>query len=180
MKRSVIYKAAVAGLLWACASVGQAALVTQTLPDYSSSDAVWKESLVLNVGTFDFSNVGNIVSATLRGTFGNAFSNTSTESRILADGIEAASCSVWDNCYSLSELDEPEAFSYTFSVADLALLSDGLLAISIDKTYEGYVNLGGLTLELDIAEVPEPASAALMLAGLAGLGWSLRRRRPQA
>lgn len=38
-------------------------------------------------------------------------------------------------------------------------------------------NLDGRTLTIEVLPVPEPQAVALMLAGLAGLGWHLRRKR---
>ncbi|MGC3985525.1 MAG: PEP-CTERM sorting domain-containing protein [Pseudorhodoferax sp.] len=169
-----------AGLLAAGAASAQAGVVTSTLADFSTGDDVWGSwPLGLNVGQFNFSTAGNILSATLSGTFGNGFSNTTTEVFVYGDGVEMAYCSLWDDCATNSEVSPPTAFSYTFTGADLALLQDGVLNLSISKEYDGYVNLGSLTLTL-VNDVPEPASVALLLAGLAGLGWSRRARRPKA
>ncbi|WP_235579123.1 PEP-CTERM sorting domain-containing protein [Pseudorhodoferax sp. Leaf274] len=98
---------------------------------------------------------------------------------IYGDGVEVAYCSLWDDCSNNSEVSPPTAWSYSFTGAELALLQDGALDLSVSKEYLGYVNLGSLTLTL-VNDVPEPASAALLLAGLAGLGWSRRARRPKA
>ncbi|KQP49921.1 hypothetical protein ASF44_04965 [Pseudorhodoferax sp. Leaf274] len=173
-------KLAAAGLLAAGAVVAQAGVVTSTLADFSSPDSVWSSwPLSLNVGQFNFSTGGNIISATLSGTFGNGFSSTTTEVLIYGDGVEVAYCSLWDDCSNNSEVSPPTAWSYSFTGAELALLQDGALDLSVSKEYLGYVNLGSLTLTL-VNDVPEPASAALLLAGLAGLGWSRRARRPKA
>lgn len=180
MRFSRMKKSAAAALLAACAAVAQAGVVTSTLADFSTGDDVWSSwPLSLNVGQFNFSSGGNILSATLSGTFGNGFSSTTTEVLVYGDGVQVAYCSLWDDCATNSEVSPPTAFSYTFTGDELALLQDGMLNLSISKEYDGYVNLGSLTLTL-VNDVPEPASAALLLAGLAGLGWSRRTRRPQA
>ncbi|WP_245965728.1 PEP-CTERM sorting domain-containing protein [Pseudorhodoferax soli] len=173
-------KSAVAGLLAACAVMAQAGVVTSTLGDFSTGDDVWGSwPLSLNAGQFSFSTAGNILSATLSGTFGNGFSSTTTEVLVYGDGVQVAYCSLWDDCATNSEVSPPTAWSYTFTGAELALLQDGALNLSVSKEYDGYVNLGSLVLTV-VNDVPEPASAALLLAGLAGLGWSRRARRPQA
>jgi len=48
--------------------------------------------------------------------------------------------------------------------------------------YDNYLddNLGGISLEIEGAGVPEPTTWATMLAGLALVGTALRRRRPDA
>ena len=63
-----------------------------------------------------------------------------------------------------------------------ALVCVATMVVQIPSPMQGYVNLGSLTLTLttqDAAEVPEPGSMALVLAGVAGLGLSLRRRSPR-
>lgn len=180
MRFSRMKKWAAAGALTACAAVAQAGVVTSTLTDFTSTDAVWSDWPVsLNVGQFNFSSAGNILSATISGTFGNGFSNTTTETVVFGDGVELAYCGLWDDCSTNSEVSPPTAWTYTFTAQELALLEDGALALTVSKEFTGYVNLGSLTLTL-VNDVPEPASAALLLAGLAGLGWSRRARRPQA
>lgn len=177
MRFSRMKKIAAAGLLAASAAVAHAGVVTATLADFSTGDDAWPQWPVsLNVGQFSFSNAGNILSATLSGTFGNGFSNTTTEVLVYGDGVEVAYCSLWDDCATNGETAPPTAWSYSFTGAELALLQDGLLTLSVSKEYDGYVNLGSLTLTL-VNDVPEPASAALLLAGLAGLGWSRRANR---
>lgn len=180
MRFSGMKKFAAVSMLAAGALAAQAGVVTSTLADFSTGDDVYGQwPLELNVGQFSFSSPGNILSATLSGTFGNDLSSTTTEVFVYGDGVEMAYCSLWDDCATNSEVSPPTAWSYTFTGEDLALLQDGALSLTVSKEYDGWVRLGGLTLTL-VNDVPEPASAALLLAGLAGLGWSRRARRPQA
>jgi hypothetical protein len=180
MRFSRMKNLAAAGLLALCTAAAHAGVVTTTLSDFSTGDDVWAQwPLRLDVGRFSFSNAGNILSATLNGTFGNGFSNTTTEVFVYGDGLEVAYCSLYDDCSTNGETAPPTAWSYTFAGAELALLRDGALDLSVSKEFAGYVNLGSLSLTL-VNDVPEPASAALLLAGLAGLGWSRRARRPRS
>ncbi len=39
-------------------------------------------------------------------------------------------------------------------------------------------NTGAITVDVDVVAVPEPSTLALMLAGLAGVGWLVRRGKP--
>lgn len=179
MRFSGMKKFAAASVLAAGALAAQAGVVTSTLADFSSADDAWPQwPLSLNVGQFSFSSPGNILSATLSGTFGNGLSSTTAEVYVFGDGVEMAYCSLWDDCATNSEVSPPTPWSYTFTSDQLALLEDGVLSLTVSKEYDGWVRLGSLTLTL-VNDVPEPASAALLLAGLAGLGWSRRARRPQ-
>lgn len=182
MKLSMFKKSAAIGLLWACASIGQAGVVSHSLPDYTSSVAAWdSQSFQDNVGTFSFGNIGKIISATISGTFGNGYSNTTTETFVYGDGVEVAYCSLWDDCATNGEMSPPTAWSYTFTADQLALFSDGFLGLSISKEWIGQVNLGSLTLELNVANnIPEPGTTTLLLAGLAGLAWAQRRRNQKS
>lgn len=182
MRFSGIKRFAAAAALSACATLGHGAVVVSSIDDFSTGfDAdEWNSyDVSYNVGRFEFSAAGNILSATLTGTFGNAVSPASTEMTLYGDGIEVASCGMFDEC--LFNTSEPLlTFSYVFSADDLATLADGSFELSAYKAWIGAVHLGSLRLEIvnDLAsEVPEPMSAALLLAGLAGLGWSRRARR---
>lgn len=61
--------------------------------------------------------------------------------------------------------------AYTLAIESLVVRDRGLLNLPV-----GYV--GGLvTMAAPVAPVPEPSTYALMLAGLAAVGWVARRRR---
>lgn len=167
--------AALALAMAATAGFGHAGVVVSTLDDFSTGfdSAPWNFIGSLDVGRFEFSSGGNILSAKLTGTFGNTLSNSSTEAAVFGDGVEVATCNLFEDCWFGA--DPLVSFSYTFSLADLALLQDGVFELTVDKRDTGAVHLGSLRLEIT-NDVPEPVSAALVLAGLAGLGWSRRRR----
>lgn len=181
MRFSRMKNLAAASALAACASMANAGVVVSTISDFSTSfdstdwDAI---GVTYNVGQFEFSVAGNILGATLTGTFGNALSASTAETFVYGDGVEVAACNLFDDC-NLNETEPPLTWSYTFGVDDLALLQDGVFALTAYKGWIGAVHLGDLRLEItnDVNAVPEPVSAALLLAGLAGLGWSRRTRR---
>jgi hypothetical protein len=175
MRFSRMKNTALAAVFALCGAVGHAATVTSTLPDYTSPDASWETNGSFDIGRFDFSGVG-ITAATLSGTFGNAYSPSSSEANLFADGILVGACEQWGDCQYTVDGDELVTWSYSFSASDLLALTDGTLYLSADKLDWGAVAVGALTLNLEYAEVPEPASVALVLAGLAGLGLVRRRR----
>lgn len=133
------------------------------------------------VGTFRFdasifSNISEISSVVLSGTFGTSSSwpNDSTAAGdLLADGFKVATCEIFADCWLGGS--GPVAFSYTFTPAQYTAFQDGQLSLVADKLYHDEVNRFG-NLTLTVTAVPEPETYALMALGLGAIAW-LRRRR---
>ena len=158
-----------------------AATISATLPEYNgpmNAPGPFPAS-TLNIGTFTYTiPVGQqIISARLTGTFGNAqFTNTAGVD-LSAAGLLFASCAPLAAC-DTGEVITP--FSYDFAPGNLFLLNGGSLNISAVQTNGNMLRLGTETLTITTqtspnAATPEPASLALMGAGIVVLGLIKRR-----
>ncbi|WP_229487728.1 PEP-CTERM sorting domain-containing protein [Pseudoduganella lutea] len=158
-----------AGLVVASAS--HAGTFSDSLPEFSGTGANGVET----VGMFTFSVPANetILSARIDGTFGNSEITSTSVHSVYADGILIASCADMASfCWSTG----PEAWSYSFSGAELGIFADGQVVITTDQTDCCTVRLGAMTLTGVTAAVPEPGTYAMLLAGL-GLLTAVKRRK---
>lgn len=114
------------------------------------------------------------ISAVLFGTLGNSVNPSTSVHDVFADGILVASCpSTASPCYG----GGPNAWSYTFSGAELSIFSDGMVVMTTTQNAPYVVREGALSLSGVTAPVPEPETFAMMLAGLGLLGFAARGKK---
>ncbi|NNF17476.1 MAG: PEP-CTERM sorting domain-containing protein [Gammaproteobacteria bacterium] len=168
-------------LLTLVLTVSQAAMavpVTATLPDYSSPGDTSGFPIDLgDVGTFVFAT-GDMLSATLSGTWGNSdYALSSAGADVFLDGILVAQCVEFDSCWQ--DATGTLAWSYTFTAADLALgiLDDGMANLSVIQTSSFSVRLGSLALDGEVVATPEPGIYSLLGIGMIGLVLVRRKKK---
>lgn len=157
------------------ATAAQAGTISLTLPEFNGPDPA-STPLTVTVGTFSFAVPAGetVVGATIFGQFGNSFTSSTAVQTVMADGIALATC---PDSASFCWTRGPEAWSYTFTGAELGIFADGSVVVTDNQTGCCVIRLGETKLELTTAPVPEPETYAMMVAGLGILGAVARRRR---
>ena len=157
-----------------------ATTITLTLPEFNGPwqpDGPYPASPV-NVGTFSFAIPygQHIVSAVLTGSFGNSEVVNTSGVDLYGDGVRIAQCLENDICDTATDGTTP--FQYSFNSASFGLFTDGSFAVTAVQTSPKEIRLGAetLTLETECSSVPEPASFALLAAGLLLPLWRFRRK----
>lgn len=175
-KIMLVATAAVALGIGATANAGIISF-SESVPDYSSPAANAGFPIDLGVvRTFTYA-AGDVVDATISGTWGNAdFSDSSAGADIFIDGLLVAQCLEFDPCWQ--DATGTQSWSYTFSAADLltGILDDGVAMMQVIQTSSTFVRLGALNLSGNINVVAEPGTLVLSAIGLLGLGFGRRRR----
>ncbi|MFT5313272.1 MAG: hypothetical protein ACI8Z9_001762 [Paraglaciecola sp.] len=170
-------KAAVVGTALVTAFIlpmaANATLISATLPEVNGGNGA--------IGDFLFAvPLGEeVTSATISGTWGNSQNSTSGPLTLLLDGILVAECVSSSACTSSPG---PDAWSYTFSMAELTtgFLNDGIGSLTQNAT-AGVTRIGSLLLSGETSttgqvQVSAPATLALFGLGLAGICFSRRKK----
>lgn len=168
--------AALAFVAVACgsATMARADVFTLTLPEFNTPFVPPPGPPPVTpfaVGTFNFPAGQQITAASLTGTFGNSVSSSSAATDLFLDGLLVAQCLAGAACTNPG----PTPFSFAFSAANLALLTDGAATLTAVQTSFGAIRLGQLSLRVET--IPEPATVVLLGTGLAAAAAGLRRRR---
>lgn len=139
----------------------------------------------ITIGTFDFTiPTGYVVTgATISGTFGDQNIPVTALTDLFVDGgtIQVASCaSTSDPCAAGTIDGSLVPWSHTFDVAELSSLASDFAGGSLDFTAVqnsfGEVIIGTPSLDIQVAQTPEPSSVFTLAGGLlAFAAW--RRRR---
>ncbi len=157
MNKKSLMLAAIATLVGGAAGAATLDPVFVTPSNGSFSDVV--------LGSFTLSETSNVTGAVLAAT-----------SIDFSSGFTLPLQSVTFSFAGLIGLTDLDASATGFSYANLAAGTYQLIA-SGTLSGAGFGNVAVLSTTVNAAAVPEPATYALMLAGVAGLGLVARRRR---
>ena len=130
--------------------------VTATLPDYSGPGVPSAPFPNLTIGTFTYTLLPgeSVLRATVRGTWGNdIYPPGSAGANVFVDGVLVAQCVRLGTCW----LDTPPdrvPWSFAFSASQFPLLNDGQAVLTAQQTSDTFVELGDLTLDLELNSPP--------------------------
>ncbi|MGH9816363.1 MAG: PEP-CTERM sorting domain-containing protein [Candidatus Acidiferrales bacterium] len=132
----------------------------------------------ITIGTFTFFiPAGDVItSAVLTGTFGNSVTGSTAGVDYFLNGLLVAQCIPFSSpCWTGPG---PNAWSFTFSPSQLALLGSGSATLTAIQTSQTRIQTGVTTLTVATTTVvPEPATLIMFGSGLAAIGGMIRRRR---
>lgn len=132
----------------------------------------------VTIGTFTFFiPAGDVItSAVLTGTFGNSVNSSTAGVDYFLNGLLVAQCIPFSSpCWTGPG---PNAWSFTFSPSQLALLGSGSATLTAIQTSQTTIRLGVTNLTVTTTTVvPEPATLIMFGSGLAAIGGIMRRRR---
>jgi hypothetical protein len=189
----------------ACAPLAQADLIVQPtfsasnttpLPDTSDYEGVFYDFFStfppnpITIGTFSFviPRGYDVTGGTISGTFGDVNEPTTalTDLYVLNGSIEVGECdtsgggTIYPPCATGTVNGSLVPWSYTFDSIDLNHLVSDFSSGSLDFTAVqngfGQVVVGTPNLDLQLAQVPEPASIFSLAGGLLAIA-ALRRRK---
>jgi len=165
-----------AALAFFHSSAGNAAVITETFPEFSGGTP--GQSFTVGTVNYTIPTGDTIVSVTASGAFGNtAYSGSSASTPVIINGVQAAVCN--DGFFGNDQGCLGAPWSFTFAAADFGLFAGGTATETGFFLGGGEVRLAAtdLTITTRAAAVPEPGSLAILGAGLAALGllWSRKR-----
>jgi hypothetical protein len=153
-------------------STMRADTITSTIGPYSGSFEFPATAVPLGVFSDPALTAGTVTSATISGTFGDAFNDGTAAADLYADGILIASTPTLFSGNS--------TFSFNFDPADFNMLEAGFVSLSAIQNDFGFINLDTTTLTITTStstvQVPEPSTLALLGITLPLLVGSMRRK----
>jgi hypothetical protein len=136
----------------------------------------------ITIGTFTFIIPTNdvVTGATISGTFGDQNIPVTAVTDLFVDGIDVAGCDSTSAPCAAGTVDGSLVpWSYTFTATDLQNLSADFAGGSLDFTAVqdsfGAVVVGTPSLDIQVAQTPEPSSVFTLVGGL--LAFAAWRRR---
>ncbi len=127
-----------------------ATTITTTLPEFNGPyNPTGPYPLpAVTVGSFTYTIPAgeHIITAVITGSFGNSFFPDTAGVDVFAGGVMIARCVQLTACDTT--LVAPSPFTYTFSPANLSLLTPGFLAVSAVQTGGNYIRLSQLKLTI--------------------------------
>jgi hypothetical protein len=157
----------------------EAATISQTLPEFNFDGSSPFPNSPQTIGSYSFSipTGEEIVSAVIRGTFGNRTVTNTAPVQVFLDGLNVATCLASEPCYSTQV---PLLWSFTFAPSQFSLLADGSGLLTSIQNDEFFTRLGATTLTIETATVSTAVPTPALLPGLVGIGVAALRKRKAA
>ena len=131
----------------------------------------------ITIGTFTFSiPTGEVITgATISGTFGDPNLGFTSLTDLFVDGgtIEVGNCDSTSDPCAIG--GSPVPWSHSFTTAELGDLAAGFFDFTAVQNSFGEVIVGSPSLDIQVAQTPEPSSIFTMAGGL--LAFAAWRRR---